>query len=70
MRAEGYDLKKLIKRVAEIAGMRYEYTIDSERAGKRIQARGILCFWATDQSGLSQTQSGQLFGNVQKVCTW
>ena len=30
MQAEGYDLKKLIKPVAEIMEMRYEDVIDSE----------------------------------------
>ena len=62
---EPSDLKKLIKRVAEIMDMRYEDVIDSERAGKRIQSRSILCFWATDQLGLSQTQSGQILNLTQ-----
>ena len=65
MQAEGYDLKKLIKRVAEIMAMRYEDVIDSERDRKRIQSRSILCFWATDQLGVSQTQLGQILNLTQ-----
>ena len=60
LQAEGYDLKKLIKRVAEIMEMRYEDVIDSERDRERIHPRSILCFWAIDQLGFSQTQSGQI----------
>ena len=70
MQAEGYDLKKLIKRVAEIMEMRYEDVIDSERDRKRIQARSILCFWATDQLGVSQTQLGQILNLTQPAISY
>ncbi len=65
MRAEGYDLKKLIERVAEIMEMRSEEIIDSERDRKRIQARSILCFWGTDRLGISQTQLAQILNLTQ-----
>jgi hypothetical protein len=58
--AEGYDLEKLIKRVAEIMEMSQEEMMVSGKDRKRSKARSILCYWATDCLGIGQTQLAKL----------
>ena len=56
MQAEGYDLHKLIERVAEIMELSPEEIVAPGKERKRTQARSMLCYWATDRLGISQTQ--------------
>ena len=65
MQAEGYDLDKLLQRVAEIMDMSCEEIMDSAKNRKGVQARSILCYWATDRLGISQTQLAQILNLSQ-----
>jgi len=56
MKAEGYDLKKLTKRVSEITGISTKKIFDSQRDKKRTEARSILCYWAKEELGMSQRE--------------
>ena len=49
--AEGYDLDKVINHVAKITELSRKEILDAERDRKGVQARSILCFWATDHLG-------------------
>jgi len=59
MEAKGYDFEKLIERVAEITQMSPEKIKECGKERRRVQARSILCYWATDRLGISQTQLAQ-----------
>ena len=65
MQAEGYDLEKLLQRVAEIMDMSSEEIMDSGKNRKGVQARRILCYWATDQLRISQTHLAQMLNLTQ-----
>jgi hypothetical protein len=65
LQAEGYDLGKLIDRVAEIMEMNTEQIMEPGKDRKRAQARSILCYWATDRLGISQTQLARILGLTQ-----
>jgi putative transposase len=54
--AKGFDLNRLIQRVAEIIGLRTEEILDGIGERKRVEARSILSYWATDQLGITQSQ--------------
>jgi putative transposase len=56
LKAEGYDLKKLINRIAEITGVSSTQILDNQRDKKRTDARSILCFWAKEELGITQRQ--------------
>lgn len=56
MEAEGYDLKKLTKRVSEITGISPKQIFDRQRDKKRTDARSILCFWAKEELGMTQRE--------------
>ena len=56
MQAEGYDVEKLIERVAELMEIPSEEIRASGKDRKRAKARSMLCYWATDRLRISQTQ--------------
>jgi len=60
IQSEGYDLEKLIERVAEITEMSRDKIMDSGKERKSVQARSILCYWATDSLGMSQTKLAKI----------
>jgi len=65
MQTEGYDLEKLIERVAEIMEMDSEKVLTSGKGRRKAQARGMLCYWATEYLGMSQTELAQLLNLTQ-----
>ena len=56
LRVQGYDLDKLIERVAELVGMSPEEILERGKDRIKVRARSILCYWATDYLGISQGQ--------------
>ena len=54
--AEGYDFKKLTRRVSEITGISSTQIFDSQRDKKRTDARSILCFWAKEELDMTQRE--------------
>jgi putative transposase len=69
LKAEGYDLDRLIKRVAEITQLMPEQILDGIRDVKRTKARSILCYWATDKLGVRQSQVALLLNLTQSAIT-
>jgi len=65
--AEGYDMEKLIGRVAEVTQLSPKKILDTERDRKRTEARSILCFWATDQLGITQTELSRMLNLTQSA---
>ena len=54
--AEGFDLDCAVERVAKLMDMSPEEVMDTGKGRRNVQARGILCYWATDQLGISQSR--------------
>ena len=67
IKAEGYDLDKVIDRVAKITQLSPKEILDAGRDRKRAQARSILCFWATDQMGITQSQLARVLNLTQSA---
>jgi len=63
--AEGYDLDRLIERVSELVDMEPEEIVERGKDKRKVVARSILCFWATDFLGLSQTELARQLGLTQ-----
>ena len=56
MKAEGFNLEKLIQRVAELTHLTKNQILEGARDKRRTKARSVLIYWATDQLGITQTQ--------------
>jgi putative transposase len=68
--ARGYNLERLVKRVAEITQVTPDEILDSLRDVKRTKARDILCYWATEKLGIPQSQLAQLLKRTQSTITY
>jgi REP-associated tyrosine transposase len=55
----GYDLDRLIHRVAELLGISPGEVIEPGKDRQRVRARSLVCYWATTELGISQTQLAQ-----------
>ena len=65
--AEGYDFEALLRRVAQITGLTTQQILDTQRNRGRTNAMSILCFWATDQLGITQVWLSQIFNKTQSA---
>ncbi|MHC4537110.1 MAG: transposase [Planctomycetota bacterium] len=63
--AEGFNLEQIAGRVAELLDMSAEEVLDSVRSKRSVQARGLLCYWATRELGIRQSQLAQKFNLTQ-----
>ena len=63
--AEGFEFDNLIDRVAELMGMGKEEIIDSGKQRKGVEARSLLCYWATNDLGVSQIRLAQMLNLTQ-----
>jgi len=65
LRREGYDLDRLCARVGELLGMKPEEILEKGREKKRVKARSILCYLATERLGISQMALSERLGLTQ-----
>jgi REP element-mobilizing transposase RayT len=65
--AEGFDFERLLDRVSQLTDLTPEQILDTQRTRVRTNARSILCYWATDQLGLAQSQLSQIFKKTQSA---
>jgi len=56
LQVEGYDLDKLIEQVGELVEMSPEEIMERGKERRKVEARSILCYWATDRLGISQRE--------------
>ena len=65
MAAKGLNLERLVERVVELMGMTVDEVMDSGKDRRSVKARSILCYWATDQLRIRQTQLAQMLNLTQ-----
>jgi putative transposase len=67
IKARGFDLDRVIQRVAEVTEVPTEEILDGVRDRKRTKARSILSYWATDRLGITQTQLAEKLNMSQSA---
>ncbi len=55
LKARGYNLNRIAKRVAELSGMEEHEVFSKGRQQRKVKARSLLCFWAVRELGMSLT---------------
>ena len=63
--AEGFDLDRAVERVARLMDISPEDFMTSGKGRRSVQARGIMCYWATDHIGISQTRLAGILNLTQ-----
>lgn len=67
LRAKGYDLERVAKRVAELVGVTPEEALEPGRVRGylRLKARSLLCYWATADIGVKQSRLAETLSLTQ-----
>lgn len=55
LKARGYNLNRIAKRVAELTGIKEHEVFSKGRQQRKVKARSLLCFWAVRVLGMSLT---------------
>jgi putative transposase len=55
LKARGYNLDRIAKRVAELLGVGEHEVFSKGRQHRKVNARSLLCFWAVRELGMSLT---------------
>jgi len=56
IKAKGYDFNTVVDRVAEVLGVNRAEILSSGRQPRRVQARSLVCFWASRELGISMVE--------------
>jgi chromosomal replication initiation ATPase DnaA len=57
--SNGFNFEKILGRVAELLDLKPEQVLAVGKYQKTVAARSLLCFWATSELGISQSELGQ-----------
>ena len=56
LKSGGHDFYTVVDRVAQVLGMNRAEVLSSGRQPHKVQARSLLCFWASRELGMSMVQ--------------
>jgi REP element-mobilizing transposase RayT len=59
LKSNGFNFEKVLGRVAELLDLKPEQVLAVGKYKKTVAARSLLCFWATSELGISQSELGQ-----------
>ena len=59
LKSNGFNFEKVLGRVAELLDLKPEQVLAVGKYKKTVAARSLLCFWATRELGISQSELGQ-----------
>ncbi|MEJ2276527.1 MAG: transposase [Candidatus Lokiarchaeota archaeon] len=65
LKAEGFDLDKVVDRVSELTGLKRDEVLSPGKYKKIAEARSIACYWAMREVGISQMILAQKFSISQ-----
>jgi hypothetical protein len=59
LRSEGVSYEDVVSRVADLLGVSAEQVLATGKYKKTVAARSLLCFWATSELGIGQSELGK-----------
>jgi putative transposase len=62
LKAKGYDLDKALLRVSDLMNMEPSMILRSGKERKRVQARGLFCYWAVRELGIGMSELSRRLG--------
>jgi chromosomal replication initiation ATPase DnaA len=65
LQAQGFDLAKVVERVAKILEMKPEEILSPGKQPRRVMVRRRICYWGVKELGMKGTAVGKLLGVVQ-----
>ena len=70
LKAKGYNIDRLINRVSGLTGLTPEQITDGIRDKKRTEARSILCYWATEKLGITQSELAHVLNRLRSAIVY
>lgn len=67
LKAQGYDIDRVVEKVAEVFDMEPEGIRKPGNQPLRVKARSLVCYWAVRELGMSGTSVGELLGIGQSA---
>ena len=67
LQALGYDVDKIIERVADLFEMQTDKILQPSKAPQRVKARSLVCYWAVRQLSIAGTTVGNTLGLTQSA---
>ena len=62
LQAQGYDIDRVVKKVAKVFEMEPEEVLKPGNQPLRVKARSLVCYWAVRELGMSGTSVSKLLG--------
>jgi chromosomal replication initiation ATPase DnaA len=59
LRSEGVSFEDVVSRVADLLDVSAEQVLATGKYKKTVAARSLLCFWATSELGIGQSELGK-----------
>lgn len=69
IKAKGYDFDRVVEHVAELLGMETEDILRSGKKPQTVKARGLLCFWANRELGITTVDIAKRLNICQSAVT-
>lgn len=67
LRAKGYKFEHLVDRVGRLLHLSSAEILDFSKVRGRVAARGLLCYWATRELGIRQSELAEQLGVTQSA---
>jgi len=67
LKARGYDIDHVVRKVSEICGIEADTIWKSGNQPVRVKARSLVCYWSVRELGLSGASVGRLLGLCQSA---
>jgi REP element-mobilizing transposase RayT len=62
LQSAGYDIEKLVSRVADVFSLGKREVVNPSRKSQRVLARSVLCYWAIRKIGLTGSELSKILG--------
>jgi REP element-mobilizing transposase RayT len=69
IKAQGCDLKEVVRRAGEIVGLEPESIMMASKQPRRVEARILVCYWAIRELGMTAVSVARLLGITQSAVT-
>jgi putative transposase len=67
LKSAGYDFNRIVQRVSDLLGLYPQQAVTFGKRRHEVEARNLICYWASRELGLSQVYLAGQFGVTQSA---
>jgi REP element-mobilizing transposase RayT len=65
LKSQGYDFERIVGRVGAVLGLAPHQVVTAGKSRQAVEARDLVCYWASRELGISQVSLARGFGVTQ-----